>query len=284
MDKVDAMKDDPIMKIEMLRKTFRTNNGGTLEALAEVSFDISENDFVCIVGPSGCGKSTLLRMIAGLETITTGRIGYRGDAVSRPRREIGMVFQEYSLLPWRNVLDNVALGPEFSGSPRVEREAKAMEYLRLVGMEPFSQAFPHELSGGMRQRVAIVRALANNPDVLLMDEPFGALDAHTRILMQKELLRIWETHRKTILFVTHGVDEAVYLADRIVIMSAQPGRILDVVEVNMNRPRDRAETTYGILTEQILSILEREVSITFNCCGLDEQRMAEPPDLVSDNS
>lgn len=258
------MKAGPILRIETLRKTFRTNNRGSLEALSEVSFDVPENDFVCVVGPSGCGKSTLLRMIAGLESVTSGRIVYRGDAVSRSRREIGMVFQEYSLLPWRSVLDNIALGPEFSGMPRNEREVKAMEYLRLVGMETFSRAFPHELSGGMRQRVAIVRALANDPDVLLMDEPFGALDAHTRILLQKELLRIWENHRKTILFVTHGVDEAIYLADRILVMSARPGRILEIIDVDMERPRDRANPSYGRMAERILSILEQEAAISFS--------------------
>jgi len=256
------MTAGPILSIEGLKKTFRTNDGGTLEALAEVSFDIPENDFVCIVGPSGCGKSTLLRMIAGLERISAGGIGYRGKPVSRPQREIGMVFQEYSLLPWRTVLDNVALGPEFGGVPRSERKAKAREYLRLVGMEDFSQAFPHELSGGMRQRVAIVRALANDPDVLLMDEPFGALDAHTRILLQKELLRVWENRRKTILFVTHGVDEAIYLADRILVMSARPGRILEMIDVDMERPRDRAHPAYGQLAERILSILEREAAFS----------------------
>lgn len=263
------MNGNPILRIEKLSKSFRTNNGRRLEAVAEVSFDIPENDFVCIVGPSGCGKSTLLRMIAGLETITAGTIHYRGEEISRPRREIGMVFQEYSLLPWRNVLDNVALGPEFSGFPRGEREAKAMDYLRLVGMEAFSRSFPHELSGGMRQRVAIARALANDPDVLLMDEPFGALDAHTRILLQKELLRVWEHHRKTILFVTHGVDEAIYLADRIMVMSARPGRILEIMDVTMERPRHRGDPLYGELADRILAILEREAAVSF-CNGSAE--------------
>lgn len=257
------MTADPILRIGKLGKAFRTNNGGTVEAVAEVTFDIPENDFVCIVGPSGCGKSTLLRMIAGLETATTGRIHYRNEAISRSRKEIGMVFQEYSLLPWRNVLDNVALGLEFAGSRRDEREVKAMEYLRLVGMETFFRAFPHELSGGMRQRVAIARALANDPDVLLMDEPFGALDAHTRILLQKELLRVWEHHRKTILFVTHGVDEAIYLADRIMVMSARPGRILDIMDVDMERPRHRGDPLYGQLADRILAILEREAAASF---------------------
>lgn len=263
MDKIDTMRANPILRIETLSKAFQINNGGLLKAVAEVSFDISENDFVCIVGPSGCGKSTLLRMIAGLETITAGAINYRGETIWRSRKEIGMVFQEYSLLPWRNVLDNVALGPEFSGMPRGVREEKAMEYLRLVGMEAFTQAFPHELSGGMRQRVAIARALANDPDVLLMDEPFGALDAHTRILLQKELLRIWEHHRKTIFFVTHGVDEAIYLADRIMVMSARPGRIVEIIDVKMDRPRHRGDPGYGQLADRILAVLEQESTASF---------------------
>jgi len=273
MDKADKMNSEPVIKIRDLKKTFKSNNGGVIEAVAHVNFDVSENDFVCIVGPSGCGKSTLLRMVAGLETITSGRITYRGEDVSKPRKEIGMVFQEYSLLPWRNVIDNVALGPEFLGVPRQERYDKAMDYLRIVGMEAFSHSFPHELSGGMRQRVAIIRALANDPDVLLMDEPFGALDAHTRILLQKELLRIWENHRKTILFVTHSVDEAIYLADRIMVMSARPGRIIDIIDVNMDRPRHRSDPIYGQLAEQILAVLEREASVSFG--NANTERMTE---------
>jgi len=267
------MNSEPVIKIRDLKKTFKSNNGGVIEAVAHVNFDVSENDFVCIVGPSGCGKSTLLRMVAGLETITSGRITYRGEDVSKPRKEIGMVFQEYSLLPWRNVIDNVALGPEFLGVPRQERYDKAMDYLRIVGMEAFSHSFPHELSGGMRQRVAIIRALANDPDVLFMDEPFGALDAHTRILLQKELLRIWENHRKTILFVTHSVDEAIYLADRIMVMSARPGRIIDIIDVNMDRPRHRSDPIYGQLAEQILAVLEREASVSFG--NANTEKMTE---------
>jgi NitT/TauT family transport system ATP-binding protein len=270
VDEAHPMTDSHTLQIERLGKSFRTKNGGALEALAGVSLDVHENDFVCIVGPSGCGKSTLLRMIAGLEKITAGSIRYQGQTVVHPRKEIGMVFQEYSLLPWRSVLDNVALGPEFSGSPRAEREARAMEYLRLVGMDSFPAAFPHELSGGMRQRVAIARALANDPDVLLMDEPFGALDAHTRILMQKELLRIWENHRKTVLFVTHGVDEAIYLADRIMVMSARPGRILETITVDMDRPRDRAHPSYGPMADRILDILEEESALSFNGGSLEQ--------------
>lgn len=263
------MNISPILNIESLHKTFQTNNGYSLEALVNLNLDISKHEFVCVVGPSGCGKSTLLRMIAGLESITSGRITYKGEVVSRPRKEIGMVFQEYSLLPWRNVMSNVALGLEFSGLPRKTREEKAVEFLRLVGLEAFMQAYPHELSGGMRQRVAIARALANVPDVILMDEPFGALDAHTRILLQKELLRVWQNNRKTILFVTHSVDEAIYLADRIIVLSARPGRIIDIINVDMDRPRDRAHPSYGQLAEQILSSLEQEVAVSFRDKNLE---------------
>lgn len=257
------MSGEAILRIEQASKVFQTKNG-RLEALSPLDIEIRENEFLCLVGPSGCGKSTLLCMIAGLERAISGGIVYRGEAVEKLRREIGMVFQEYSLLPWRNVLDNIALGLEFSGLCRNERYAEAAEFIRLVGMETFAHAFPHELSGGMRQRIAIARALADNPDVLLMDEPFGALDAHTRILLQKELLRIWEHKRKTILFVTHGVDEAVYLADRILVMSARPGRILEIIDVEMDRLRDRAHPSYGLLTEKILRMLETEVSQSFS--------------------
>lgn len=171
-----------------------------------------------------------------------------------------MVFQEYSLLPWRTVLDNIALGLEFSGVPRSERRERAKRYLDLIGMKEFGQALPHELSGGMRQRVAIARALANKPELLLMDEPFGALDAYTRILLQKELLRIWQHERKSVIFVTHSVDEAIFLSDRIVVMSARPGRIIETIAVTMERPRDRANPDYGRLSARILEKLEAEAA------------------------
>lgn len=216
---------ESVLSARKVRKRFRLREGEVL-ALKGLDLDVRENEFICIVGPSGCGKSTFLRMAAGLEPVSEGEILYRGQPVKTPRREVGMVFQEYSLLPWRTVEDNVALGLEFAGKGREERRKVAREYLELVDLAAFARAMPHELSGGMRQRVAIARALANRPDVLLMDEPFGALDAHTRILLQRELLRIWQHHKTTILFVTHGVDEAVYLADRVVVMSARPGTAL----------------------------------------------------------
>lgn len=246
----------PVLSARQVQKRFSAHNGETIQALEALDLEISENGFVCIVGPSGCGKSTFLRMAAGLEPVSEGAILYRGQTVLAPRREVGMVFQEYSLLPWRTVKGNVALGPEFSGKSRAEQNAAARKYLELVALEDFAHVMPHELSGGMRQRVAIARALANEPDVLLMDEPFGALDAHTRILLQKELLRIWRQHKTTILFVTHCVDEAVYLADKIVVMTARPGRIQAVIPVDLPHPRNRAEPAYAKLTASILDMLD----------------------------
>lgn len=251
-----ADRDEKFIQIESLSKDFISEQGTVVSALAPCTFDIAENEFVCIVGPSGCGKSTLLRIVSGLESATQGRALYKGEPVVRPKKDIGMVFQQYSLLPWRNVADNITLGLEAAGIPRNEREKTAAEYLSLIKMESFAQAYPYELSGGMQQRVAIARALANDPQVLLMDEPFGALDAHTRILMQRELLRIWEQNKKTIIFVTHSVDEAVFLADRIVVMSAHPGTIRKIMDVDMPRPRSRSNPKYGCMSDEILTMLD----------------------------
>jgi ABC-type nitrate/sulfonate/bicarbonate transport system ATPase subunit len=257
------VRDENVIKVESLGKSYAVEDGNAIHALERIDLDVRTNDFICIVGPSGCGKSTLLRIIAGLERASSGSVSYRGSMLTCPRREIGMVFQEYSLLPWRNVLDNVGLGLEFARTPSSERLQVARSFLRLVGMEAFERAFPYELSGGMQQRVAIARSLAADPDVLLMDEPFGALDAHTRILLQKELLRIWEINRKTVLFITHSVDEAVFLGDRIVVMSSRPGKIIEIMEVKMPRPRDRSFSLYGLMTSRILDMLEKEVKSLF---------------------
>jgi len=248
-----------ILKANNVSKTFETKNGGRIHAVDSVSLSVPKNDFICIVGPSGCGKSTFLKIAAGLEPASSGSILFRELEIKRPDPDIGMVFQEYSLFPWLQVIDNVAAGPEFSGVKKNERLKIAERYLDMVGLLEFAHAFPNELSGGMRQRVAIARAFANDPEILLMDEPFGSLDAHTRILLQKELLRIWETHRKTILFVTHSVDEAVYLADRVVIMSARPGRIKEILDVDIDRPRSRANPLFGRLADNILQQLEQEI-------------------------
>ncbi|MCR4666619.1 MAG: ABC transporter ATP-binding protein [Desulfovibrio sp.] len=245
-----------VLAITGVEKTFLTSRGERLKALETTNLELKVNEFVCVVGPSGCGKSTLLRMTAGLESCETGSISFMGTPVVRPRREIGMVFQEYSLLPWRSVLDNVAMGPEFAGGSRADCVRAAEEFLQLVGLSEFAQSYPHELSGGMRQRVAIARALANRPELLLMDEPFGALDAHTRILLQRELLKICQKHATTILFVTHSVDEAVYLADRIVVMSPRPGRIKRILSVDLPHPRSRGDARYAALSQHILELLE----------------------------
>jgi NitT/TauT family transport system ATP-binding protein len=243
---------EKMIDIQSLSKTFITEKGEKITAVEDINLQIDKNAFTCIVGPSGCGKSTILRIAAGLEKATRGKVLYRSTPVSRPCAQIGLVFQEYSLFPWLTVLDNVAAGPEFAGVNKKERHQAAMQYIEMVNMQDFKTAYPHELSGGMRQRVAIARALANNPDVLLMDEPFGALDAHTRILLQQELLKLWELTHKTIVLVTHSVDEAVFLADEIVIMTSRPGRIRNKITVDMKRPRTRALPRFGEMTDFIL--------------------------------
>ena len=248
-----------ILLASNISRRFLTQNGVAVQALDDVSLTVEENDFVCIVGPSGCGKSTLLRIIAGLETADTGQVWFRKQQVTQPHPDIGMVFQEYSLFPWLQVVDNVAAGSAFAGVEKKKRRDLADHYLDVVGMSDFANAYPHELSGGMRQRVAIARAFANDPQILLMDEPFGSLDAHTRILLQKELLRIWQVHRKTVLFVTHSVDEAIFLADSIVIITARPGRVGENLNVDMERPRRRSDTAFGRLADYILHRLEIEV-------------------------
>ena len=251
-----------ILKIEDVEKRYETDKGEPVLAIRGISLAVDTNSFVSIVGPSGCGKSTLLRIIAGLETLTSGAIHYRGKPLHGYQPGISMVFQDYSLFPWRNVLDNVTFGLEFARMGRRERQEKGIHYLKMVGLERFSKAFPHELSGGMRQRVALVRSLVNEPDLLLMDEPFGALDAHTRILLQNELLRIWEQDKKTIVFVTHSVDEAVYLSDKIVVLTRLPGKIKTVVPVDIPRPRDRANPEYAKLVARLIGNLGEEVSIS----------------------
>lgn len=228
------------LAIRDLSKVFVTGTGEKVPALEGINLMVEDEEFLCILGPSGCGKTTLLRIIAGLDTPTTGSIQVDGEALSAPSRRIAMIFQEYSLFPWRTVLDNVAFGLEVQGKGREDRLAVAREYLDLVGLASFEKNLPYELSGGMRQRVAVARALATEPRALLMDEPFGALDAQTRLLMQELLTRVWESHRLTVLFVTHDVEEAVYLSDRVFVMTNRPGRLKDEVRIDLPRPRTLA--------------------------------------------
>ncbi|MDD4700846.1 MAG: ABC transporter ATP-binding protein [Desulfovibrio sp.] len=261
METTDKVIDASFLSSELVvadvSKTFATKSG-PIEALHHIDLTVAHARFICIVGPSGCGKSTLLRMMAGLTPCEQGEIRFRNELRQGPCRQIGMVFQEYSLFPWLNVLDNTGIGLQFNGMCKSQREQEARRYLGMVGLEKFALAMPHELSGGMRQRVAIARALANNPDVLLMDEPFGAIDAFTRITLQKRLLEVWEQSRKTIVFVTHSVDESVYLADEIIVMGTNPGRIVDRFSVDLPRPRRRDDPAYAGLVAHILTLLEQQ--------------------------
>ncbi len=224
------------LKIENVYKEYNTRKGKTV-ALNGINLDIKENEFICVVGPSGCGKSTLLNAIAGLHEPTSGSIYLDGNLIKGTGVERGVVFQQYALFPWRTVLKNVMFGLEIKKTPKDEAEKIAMKYIKSVGLEGFEHAYPKELSGGMKQRVAIARAYAVNPEVLLLDEPFGALDAQTRVQLQQELLTTWEQDKKTCFFITHDVDEAVILAQRVVIMSARPGRIKRIVDIDIPYPR-----------------------------------------------
>lgn len=226
------------VKIDSVVKTFDTR-GGEVVALNGVNLEIAEDEFVCVVGPSGCGKSTLLNLIAGLSAPTSGKVYVNGKEVKGPGAERGVVFQQYALFPWLTVKKNVEFGLKLKGLSKDECDSIAMKYLKMVELEKFADSYPKELSGGMKQRVAIARAYAMNPEVLLMDEPFGALDAQTRTQLQTELLKAWQEENKTCFFVTHDIEEAIVLATRVVIMSARPGRIKEVVDIDIPYPRDQ---------------------------------------------
>ena len=231
---------DVILRVEHLSKTFNSREGSTV-ALKDINFTTHRREFLCVVGQSGCGKSTLVRILAGLEEPSSGEVLLEGKPVTEPGTDRGMVFQGYTLFPWLTVKKNVMFGPEVNGYGREEAEREAMQWLQLVGLEKFADAYPHQLSGGMKQRVAIVRALANQPRILLMDEPFGALDAQTRCRMQVHLLEIWRKIDVTIVFITHDLEEAIFLADRILVLSAHPGEVQELIEVPVPRPRSAAQ-------------------------------------------
>jgi NitT/TauT family transport system ATP-binding protein/sulfonate transport system ATP-binding protein len=230
-------------------------------ALEPIELDVLDNDFVAIVGPSGCGKSTLLRIAAGLDVPTTGRVLLDGAPVTGPGADRGMVFQEYALFPWLTVQQNVEYGLREQRLPRAEVARRSAHYLHLVGLEGAERRYPHELSGGMKQRVALIRVLANDPKILLMDEPFAAVDAQTRTLLQRELHRLWDETHKTVLFVTHSVDEALYLGDRVVVMTARPGRIKAVLTVDLPRPRDPTSDAFNAYRREATRLIEEEVQI-----------------------
>jgi NitT/TauT family transport system ATP-binding protein len=241
--------------------TFATRSGD-LHALDDVTVEIDDGHFACIVGASGCGKSTLLNIMAGLIRPTSGTIEVGGRPVEGPGADRGMVFQSYTLFPWQRVRENIEFGPSLNGVAAGERRRIADSLLEEMGLAEFARAYPRELSGGMKQRVAIARALANNPDVLLMDEPFGALDALTRAGAQRFLTQIWEQHRRTIAFVTHDIDEAIYLGDTVYVMSPRPGRIKEIVPVDIARPRsldDMGSPQFAELKRRILSLIFADV-------------------------
>lgn len=225
-----------ILEVKGLTKTFDTPQG-SVTALKDISFITHRREFVCIIGPSGCGKSTLVRTLAGLEEQSSGEVLLEGRPVHGPGPDRGMVFQGYTLFPWRTVKKNVMFGLELAGRGRAAAEREALQWIDLVGLSKFANAYPHQLSGGMKQRVAIARALANQPRILLMDEPFGALDAQTRARMQGYLLEIWKNIDITVVFITHDLDEAVYLADRILVLKAHPGEVQELIEVPVPHPR-----------------------------------------------
>jgi NitT/TauT family transport system ATP-binding protein len=241
------------ISVQDVRKTFPLKDTEFV-ALERVSLDIADNEFVTVVGPSGCGKSTLMNILAGLETPTSGHALVDGKGVSAPGPDRGVIFQQYALFPWLTVRKNVEFGLKVASLDRAERRERAEHFIRLVGLEQFADALPKMLSGGMKQRCAIARAYAVNPSILLMDEPFGALDALTRVKLQEQLLDTWSREKRTVMFITHDVDEAVFLANRVVVMAARPGRIYDVVDVDLPYPRTedvRLSPEFGELRNRV---------------------------------
>lgn len=252
-DRFKRIKErETILEIKGLTKKFESNEG-VVTALDNISFKAHRREFVCVIGPSGCGKSTFIRILAGLESPSSGQVLLDNKAISGPGPDRGMVFQGYTLFPWLTVKRNVMFGMSMSGQGGTKTESEAMQWIDLVGLTKFANSYPNQLSGGMKQRVAIARALANQPRILLMDEPFGALDAQTRALMQSYLLQIWKNVDVTILFITHDLDEAIYLADRILVLKAHPGEVQEVVEVPVPRPR----TPEQFISPEFLSTKKR---------------------------
>jgi ABC-type nitrate/sulfonate/bicarbonate transport system ATPase subunit len=251
---VELHRARPKLRIEQVTLRFMPRTGSPVTALDNISLDVESEEFSVIVGPSGCGKSSLLRLVAGLIQPTSGAIYLDDERVTRPGKDRGMVFQSYTLFHWLTVRQNVEFGPRLAKVPAFERAKIARRFLAEVGLESFENAYPKQLSGGMMQRVALARALANDPEVLLMDEPFGALDSQTRSLMQELLLRIWESAHKTVLFITHDIDEAILLGDRVYVMTARPGRIKELVPIDIPRPR-----SVDVLTSEPFIALKRRI-------------------------
>jgi NitT/TauT family transport system ATP-binding protein len=252
-DRFTRLKQRPVLlEVKNLYKEFECRDG-TVTALKDISFQTHRREFVCVIGPSGCGKSTLIRILAGLESPTRGQMLLDGREVHGPGPDRGMVFQGYTLFPWLTVKKNVMFGLSCAGRGRMAAEEEALQWIDLVGLSRFTNSYPHQLSGGMKQRVAIARALANQPRILLMDEPFGALDAQTRCRMQSHLMEIWKNIDITVLFITHDLDEAIYLADRILVLKAHPGEVQELIEVPVPQPREPGQ----LLSPEFLATRKR---------------------------
>ena len=252
-ERFEKLRNRPVkLKVENLSKKFDTPNG-EISALNKINFQIFRREFISVIGPSGCGKTTLIRILAGLDFPSSGNVFLEGKKMEGPGAERGMVFQDYTLFPWLSVKKNVMFGLEIKGLGKLKAEAEAMEWLDIVGLGKFADAYPEQLSGGMKQRVAIARSLANRPEILFLDEPFGALDAQTRSSMQAYLLKIWQNVDVTVFFVTHDLDEAIYLSDRILVLRANPGEIDELIEVPVPRPRAPGQ----FLTPEFLATKKR---------------------------
>ena len=254
----------PFIEARRITLVFKPKNREPVTALQEFGIEVGRGEFVSIVGPSGCGKSTFLNVLLGLVKPDSGELKLNNTPIRGPGQERAMVFQEFGLLPWRTVQANVELGLELKHVAASVRTERSAELIRLVGLQGFEQHYPHELSGGMKQRVGLARALATEPEVLLMDEPFAALDAQTRDLMQSELLQIWERTKKTVLFVTHSIEEAAYLSDRVIVMTARPGRTKDIVTIGLPRPRDyemRLTPEFNDIKSKIWEVLKEELTV-----------------------
>ena len=252
----------PCIQARDISLTFKPKNRDSVTALKELTLDVAKGEFVSLVGPSGCGKSTFLNVLLGLLKPDAGEIRLNGKQITGPGQERAMVFQEFGLLPWRTVLANVELGLELKGVQASVRRERAMELIKMAGLAGFASHYPHELSGWMKQRVGLARALVTDPEVLLMDEPFAALDAQTRDLMQMELLQIWDRTKKTVVFVTHSIEEAAYLSDRVIVISARPGRTKDVMKIALPRPRDyemRLSAEFNDIKARIWASLKEEL-------------------------
>lgn len=252
------------VRVQSVTKIFETD-GKAIVALKDISFDVKEEEFFCILGPNGSGKTTLLKLIAGLEKPTEGQLFFNGTIISEPEPERMLVFQELDqLFPWLTVAGNIEFGLKALDTPKEDRVKSVKHHINLVGLKGFEQSYPYQLSGGMRQKVAIARALAMNPEVLLMDEPFGSLDAHTRAYMQNEFLKIWGTAKKTIIFVTHNIEEAAYLADRVLVLTAHPGRLKEIYKVNCERPRNEWPKELSKVVKEIGVLVDKPVIVGEN--------------------